>query len=381
VLKTSLYIRLSGFYLVYFATLGVILPYWSLYLRSLNFEPARIGELIAVLQATKVVAPNVWGWIADHTGKRMTIIRIACLATTACFAGLYFVGDSFFGMALVTLSFSFFWNAALPQFEATTLDYLGHQDIHIYSRIRLWGSVGFILTALLGGFVLQDYGVDIVPMVLLGLFLTLWLNSLSVPEKVTATLHPRQPQSLGQVLLQSRVLTLLTVCFLIQASHGPYYAFFSIYLESLGYSQGLIGGLWGLGVVAEVIVFMLMPKMLPRFGARQLILVTLGLTSLRWVLIGVFASHLSLLLLAQILHAFSFGVYHVVAIHLIHQFFTGPHQGRGQALYSSVGFGAGGALGSLAAGYEWTLFGPNATYLLAAGLSMLGLLVGRELRC
>jgi PPP family 3-phenylpropionic acid transporter len=145
--------------------------------------------------------------------------------------------------------------------------------------------------------------------------------------------------------------------------------------------QGLIGGLWGLGVVAEVIVFMLMPKMLPRFGARQLILVTLGLTSLRWVLIGVFASHLSLLLLAQILHAFSFGVYHVVAIHLIHQFFTGPHQGRGQALYSSVGFGAGGALGSLAAGYEWTLFGPNATYLLAAGLSMLGLLVGRELRC
>ena len=159
------------------------------------------------------------------------------------------------------------------------------------------------------------------------------------------------------------------MCFLNQFSHGPYYAFFSIYLQELGYSRPLIGALWGLGVVTEIGIFLLMPRLLPALGARVLLLIAMALTSLRWWLLGRYAGQLDLLLFSQTLHAFSFGVYHATAIHLIHQFFSGRHQGQGQALYSSSSFGAGGALGSLAAGYLWSSWGPEATYLLAAGVS------------
>jgi len=367
-----LYLRLSGFYLFYFATLGVILPYWSLYLQSLGLAPARIGELIAITLITKVVAPNVWGWLADRLGRRMVIVRWACLATAVFFAGVYFAGNSFLRLAVVMLLFSFFWNAALPQFEATTLNHLG-ANAHRYSTIRLWGSIGFIITALLAGVLVQRWGVDIVPTLLLGLFIALWLNSLTVPEQ-TATHSLAEHPPLAQVLRQPQVLALLLVCFLNQASHGPYYAFFSIYLKGLGYDGDLIGGLWSLGVVAEIGIFLLMQRLLPRIGPRRLMLTTMALTSLRWLLIGLGADKLPVLLFAQVLHAFSFGMSHAVSVYLFHRFFTGPHQGRGQALYSSVSFGAGGAAGSFAAGYLWSGLGAADTFMVAAGAAGLGLL-------
>ena len=118
------YWRLSGFYFFYFASLGALIPYWGLYLKSLGFGVVEIGELVAIIMATKIIAPNIWGWIADHTGRRMRIVRIACLLATLSFAGV-FIGHGYWLLVLVMSLFSFFWNAALPQFEATTLNHLG----------------------------------------------------------------------------------------------------------------------------------------------------------------------------------------------------------------------------------------------------------------
>lgn len=369
-LTLSLYLRLSGFYLFYFATLGVLLPYWGLYLRALGFDPARIGELMAIPQATKLVAPTLWGWLGDRTGRRMRVIRWACLAAALTFTGVYAAGGSYVGLALVTLLFSFFWNAALPQFEAVTLNHLG-EHVHRYSRVRLWGSVGFVGAAVGLGFVVRDWGVGIVPAVLLGLLAVLWLNSLLVPERPAAAVAQATPP-LDRVLRQPMVIAFFAACFLNQAAHGPYYGFFSLYLETLGYSREFIGLLWGLGVTVEVGMFVFMPRLLPRFGSRRLLLVALALAALRWLLIGHFADDLPLLLFAQTLHAFSFGVFHAVSIHLIHQFFPGSLQGRGQALYSSLSFGAGNAVGSLAAGYLWEGLGPAAMFDLATVLGALG---------
>jgi PPP family 3-phenylpropionic acid transporter len=370
---SRLYFFLSGFYFIYFAILGVILPYWNLYLQSLGYSPVRIGELTAIATSSRIVAPNLWGWLADRRGHRMWIARSTCLLATLSFAFVIWAGRSFLLLALGMLLFSIFWHAALPQIEVKTLNHLG-ADTHRYSRIRIWGSVGFIVSALLAGVLVQSAGITTVPAVLLGLFFLLFLDSLAVPDKpqkVVSTQHP----AFRKVLLHPSVIALLLVCFLSQVSHGPYYVFFSIYLESAGYSRVMIGLLWTTGVLAEIGIFLLMHRLLPHFGPRRLMLVTMALTSLRWLLIGGFVTHPVVLLLAQTLHAFSFGVYHAVAIHLTHRFFTGPHQGRGQALYSSVGFGAGGMLGSLAAGYLWVSVGPEVTYLLAAGTGALGWLV------
>jgi len=369
-MSPALYVRLSGFYLFYFATLGILLPYWGLYLLALGFAPARIGELLAIMQLTKLVAPNVWGWLGDRTGERIRIVRWACLATMLSFVGVYAAGGSYLWLALVTVWFSFFWNAALPQFEAVTLNHLG-EHIHYYSRVRLWGSVGFIGAAVGMGPVVGAWGVATVPAVLLGLFALLWLNSLLAPESRSAPdVHPAPP--IGQVLRRPTVIAFFAACFLNQAAHAPYYGFFSLYLETVGYSREFIGLMWGLGVAVEVGMFAVMHRLLPHFGPRRLLLAALAIAALRWQLIGHFAADLPVLLFAQTLHAFTFGVFHAASIHLIQQFFPGSLQGRGQALYSSLSFGAGNAVGSLAAGYLWQGLGPVVMFDLAAALAVLG---------
>ncbi len=367
-----LYWRLSGFYFFYFASLGALVPYWGLYLQSRGFGGAQIGELVAILMATKLVAPNIWGWIADHSGRRMAVIRTASLLSVLAFAAVFWSGG-YGSLALVIAGFSFFWNASLPQFEAVTLSHLG-ADSHRYSSIRLWGSIGFILAVVALGPVLDRFGAGLLPGVLIVLFAAIWLSSLSVPE-APGGVHPEEHEPLRQVLRRPAVLTLLSVCFLMQASHGPYYTFYTLYMEEAGYSRGQIGWLWALGVVAEIGVFLVMHRWLPHFGARALLLASLAFTSLRWCLIAAFPDLLPVVLLAQTLHAASFGIYHAVAIHLIHRMFVGRNQGRGQALYSSLSFGAGGAVGSLAAGYVWAGIGHSAAYYAAALLSFGALLL------
>jgi PPP family 3-phenylpropionic acid transporter len=366
------YWRLSGFYFFYFASLGALLPYWGLYLKSLGFDITAIGNLMAIIMATKIISPNIWGWIADHTGRRMGIVRIGSLCAALAFAGVFFQ-DGFVWLAVVMLLFSFFWNAALPQFEATTFYHLG-KHIHRYSSIRLWGSIGFIVAVWGLGGVMEGQGIQLLPWILFGLFTAIWINSLLVPEEAAGHL-PLDHAPLRKILYQPHVVGLLLVCFLTQAGHGPYYTFYSIHMKAYDYSLGLIGGLWALGVIAEVGVFLLMHRLVPKFGLRNLLLISLLLAVVRWLLIGLFPEQLSVMLLAQCLHAATFGVYHAAAIQLIHTYFKGKHQGKGQALYSSLSFGAGGAVGSLYSGYVYEYFGALPMFVIAAGLSLLGFLI------
>lgn len=366
------YWRLSGFYLFYFASLGALVPYWSLYLKHLGFSALQIGELMALLMATKIVSPNLWGWIADHTGRRMTIVRLGSLMALIAFGGVFLV-QGYWQLALVMLLFSFFWHAVLPQFEATTLTYLG-SDSHRYSIIRLWGSIGFIITVASLGPLLDREGAEILPSILLLLFVAIWLSSLTVSDR-SREQHEHQHHHLMKIIRRPEVLATLVVCFLMQASHGPYYTFFTIYMEDYGYSRSVIGQLWALGVIAEVGIFLIMHRLVPHFGLRWLLLAALSLTTVRWVLISQFPEWFGMILFAQTLHAASFGIFHAVAIALFHKFFTGKHQGRGQALYSSISFGAGGAVGALASGYFWEQCGGGVTYMIAAFISVLALFI------
>lgn len=327
---------------------------------------------MSIVLGTKIIAPNIWGWIADHTGKRMMIVRLASLLSAIFFAGVFL--DSRFGwLVLVMTTFSFFWNASLPQFEATTMNYLGGET-HRYNTIRMWGSIGFIIAAIGLGWLVEWRDLSLVPIVILILFLTIWFSSLAVPDHAAEHIHiERQP--LRQVLMRKEVIALLLSCLLVQASHGAYYTFYSIYLDEHGYSNSLIGQLWALGVIAEVIIFIFMFHLMPRFGARRLFLVALSLTAVRWALLAQWPDSLVWLIVAQSLHAASFGVVHAVAIHLIHQYFTGKNQGRGQALYSSMSFGVGGALGSFLSGLLWQDIGGQNVFLFSSVFAVLALLV------
>ncbi|MCW8935407.1 MAG: MFS transporter [Gammaproteobacteria bacterium] len=370
--KQMPYWRLSGFYWVYFASLGIVVPYWSLYLNSLGFDAKSIGELMAILMATKIIAPYLWSWIADHTGHCMKIIRIASICSSVAFLGV-FINSSFWWLAVVMLLFSFFWNATLPQFEANTMNHLG-EFTHKYSVVRLWGSLGFVFSVIIIGTLLDEYGYQLVPVSVFIMYILIVVYSFLVndaPCKVTHIEHG----SIFKVLKQSHVIALLLVCFLIQMSHGPYYTFYSIYLKQFDYSNAALGWLWALGVIAEIILFLFMHKLMPKYAPRLLLIVALGLTTIRWLLIGSYVDNLLMIIFAQCLHAASFGLYHAVAIELFHQKFKGKLQGRGQALYSAISFGAGGAVGTLLSGAYWDTYSPQLIFGAAATTSFVALLI------
>lgn len=357
------YWRLSGFYFFYFATLGGFLPYWSLYLKDAGFNPIEIGELSALLVGTKIIAPNLWGWIADHTGKSLRIIRIAAFFAAALFAGFLFVHD-YIRFACITISFSFFWNAVLPQFEAVTLSHL-KSDAHRYSRIRLWGSIGFIVTVLGIGGLLDSWPVRLLPLVIVALLTLNWWLTLIIPEAKTVH-HESAPLGMWQIIKKPEVLAFLAVNLLLQVSHAPYYVFYSIYLKHYHYSATVTGLLWALGVLAEIVLFVYMSRLLKRYSLRAVLLFSLALAVGRWLMIGAYPDYLGVLIFAQLLHAATFGGAHVVAIHLVHRYFGDRHQGKGQALYSSLSFGLGGMLGSLYSGYYWESLGPRFVFSIAA---------------
>lgn len=357
------YWRLSGFYFFYFATLGVLAPYWGLYLKSIGFDAIAIGQLTALLMLSRIVAPNVWAWVADHRSQRMQVVRLAAGLTCVAFLGA-FVATGFWWLALVMLLFSFFWNASLPLLETSTMNYVGHR-LGAYGRVRLWGSIGFIVSVLILGRVIETQGPWWVLPALLVLMLGIWGFSLTLPETRVVKRPPALPR-LRDVLRRPEIAAFLAACVLMQLSHGPYYTFYSIYLEANGYRKTVIGGLWALGVVCEIGMFLAMPRLLRHVPLARVLLISFAAAALRWLLIGFFPQQVAVLSLAQVLHAASFGSFHAAAVQLVHRFFTGHHQNRGQALYGSVSFGIGGALGSLYSGYTWEVFGAEVTYSLAA---------------
>ena len=369
---TTPYWRLSGFYFFYFASLGVFVPYWGLYLQWQGFSAQEIGELTAIFLGTRIIAPNIWGWIADHHGQRMKIVRLASIIGTLIFSAIL-LNNSYLWIAVVILLFSIFWNATLPQFEANTLQHLGEQSHH-YSKIRLWGSIGFIIAVSVLGVLFETISIEAMPIALIITMTGIWLVSLTVPESAARHLS-LDHQPLTQLLKQPTVLAFFAFCFLTLLSHGPYYTFYTIYLEQHGYSRTLIGQLWALGVIAEIVIFLLMHRWLPKYGIRLVLIISLILSTYRWLLIGFFPDNLTLILIAQLLHAASFGSFHAAAIAWVHQHFIGKNQARGQALYSSIGFGAGGVLGSLLSGYFWLSPGPTMTFFMAAMTTFLATLI------
>ncbi len=365
-IKNIPYWRLSGFYWFYFAALAAFIPYFGLYLSDAGYSSLEIGQLMAVIMATKIVAPYLWGWIADHRGNRLSIIRLGAVLSLLAYGGIFFV-DSYWWLFLVLLVFSFFWNAILPQFEALTFNHLENNE-HLYSWIRIWGSLGFVAAVICVGTSLNAMAISHLPVIVIILLAGIMLSTFLVADH-SGSIPAAGQLSILKTLKNRHIAALLFACLLVQASHGPYYTFYTIYAESHGYSNSWIGILWSIGVLAEVVAFAMMPWLVKRFGLRALLLASLLSGSLRWLLIGFYIDNVYITVFAQIFHASTFGIYHAVAIAYIHRYFKGRNQGKGQALYSSVSFGVGGALGSLYGGYLWEIAGAQVTFSIAALLS------------
>ncbi|MCX7139758.1 MAG: MFS transporter [Proteobacteria bacterium] len=363
------YWRLSAFYFAYFAQVGAAAPYFSLYLASLGLAAAQIGVLLSLGQLMRVVGPNFWGWMADRGGQRVRIIRITLACGGLCFAGFFFV-NSFWGLFALLLALGFFTSASMPLFESLTLAHL-RGVIGDYGAIRLWGSVGFIVTVTLVGYALDALPVASLLWMVLATYALSWICSLAITEASPGNAHA-EAGPVWAILRRPEVVALLAACFLMTVAHGPQYAFFSIYLVDHGYSKAAVGWMWTYGVVAEIIVFLLMPALMRRYSLTFILLVCFAASVLRFLMIGWGVDSIPVLFAAQLLHGLTFGAYHAASVTLIHRWFQGAHQVRGQAIYLSVSFGAGGVLGSMLSGLGWDSIGPAWTFSAAALAALAG---------
>jgi len=364
------YWRLSGYYFFYFAFIGAFSPYFGLYLQSLNFSAWDIGLLMSQMQLMRLFGPNLWGWLADRFGRRMLIIRLAAVAGLAGFTAFFWL-DKLGGMLVAMAVIAFFWSAALPLVETLTFDHL-REERGQYSRIRLWGSIGFIVAVLATGAVLDIFPLTGVLWVCWGILFGILVLSAVLPEAPTVA-HPHDSLPVADILRQPRVRALLAACFAMSAAHGALYVFYSIHLAGNGYSKAEVGGLWSLGVLAEIAVFMLMARLVRRYSLRTLLLASFAAAVLRFLLIGWGVDSLAVMVVAQLMHGLTFGAYHAAAIAAINLWFPGRAQGRGQALYSSISFGAGGLLGGLISGWVWDDIGAGWTYTLGSMFALVGL--------
>ena len=366
------YWRLAGAYFFYFAYLGAFAPYFSLYLSSLGIAAAGIGAIMALPQLVRIFAPHLWGWLADRGGHRLRVARVCSVIGTAIYCGL-FAATEFDALFAVVLLMSFFLSAALPQVETTTLSHLGEHSAQ-YGRVRVWGSIGFIAAVLVIGYVLDALSIGVLVWIMLAILVATTVFLLLVPEPAQSA-HAKDHTPIAHIIRQPQVIALIVACALMAVAHGPYYTFYSIHLVGYGYTKGAVGWLWSLGVICEIAIFFWMAHLFRAFTLRQVLIASFALAGIRFLIIAVCADNLALLLIAQTLHAASFGSFHAAALGYVHRFFRGRNQARGQAIYTSLSFGLGGTIGGLYAGYAWEHFGAVFTFAGAALCAFGGMLI------
>lgn len=356
-------LQFSLFFFAYYAYIGVFSPYVTLYFADRGLSAPQIALLMSLMQMLRIVGPAAWGWIADHTQKRARVLRVASLASAVLICGLFF-GSGFTYLLLVMLAVSTFTSALAPVSEALIVGEM-KGDLTHYGRLRLWGSVGFIAAVSVSGYLLDWSGIGMFPWVGLVLLAAVFGVSLGLRES-TPVISQAAPSSVRQLLLRREVLAFFASTFFMLAAHAALYVFYSLYLERLGYGTGVIGTMWALGVVAEIAFFYFQAPVFARFGVQKLMMASLLLAALRFAMIGGLAGSLLALLVAQILHAATFGIHHAASVAMLQRWFAGTLQARGQALYTSISYGMGGSLGGLTLGICWEEFGAASVYWVAA---------------
>lgn len=366
---------LAGVWLAYFIGIGLFNPFAPLWFKELGFSRLAIGTLASLQSWTRIGAPYAWGWLGDHSGHRVRLMRTAAGLSLLAAAALLWV-RGYTGVALCTVLLYLANGGVVPLSEATLAHHLRTDtgmDSARYGRVRMWGSVGFIGAVLLGGVLLQQLGIAALPALLALSYGALLAATLRVPDTPDDVSTQGQAMSVSRLLRRPEVAWFFASIFFTVLAHTGVYAFFSLYLDGLGYSKSAVGVLWAVAALAEIGFFWFQGPLLSRLAPeRWLQLAALG-TALRFATVGGLGAWWPALVFAQVLHALTFGAHHAACILMITRHFPGPLRGRGQALYSMLGYGLSGVIGGLAGGWISGRVGFAAVFWAAAACALLGL--------
>ena len=361
--------RLSSFYFAYYAALGAFNPYWSLYLKARGQDVAAISILMSLWYATRIIAPSTWSTLAGRSGRPVRWLRAGSLLTLASFA-VFTVPLGFPALFAAMCVFCFMYNAVMPQFESITLSHLVGRSER-YGRIRVWGSIGFVAIVALYGVVLDHLAVDLLPWLMLPLFAGLvasaFVNDYGKPATTTVQAEDTR---FGAQLRRPEVIAFFAVALLMQVSFGPYYTFYSIFLDEHGYSTSALGIYWSIGVVLEIAVFTFSSWIFRQWSAATVLIVSLMAASLRWAMVALWPDNALLMAAAQSLHALSFAAFFAASMQFLVLYFPGRQNGHAQGIFYGFSSGVGGVLGALLSGQAWKLAGGESAFLLASLFSI-----------
>jgi PPP family 3-phenylpropionic acid transporter len=357
----------------YFATIGLFNPYAPLWFKDLGFSTLAIGGIAALQSCTRIVGPYAWGWLGDHTGRRVFLIRLACMGCVVSAASLLLV-ESLWPVAAVTALLFLANSGVVPLYETSLAHLLSNRqglDAGRYGRVRVWGSVGFIASVMAYGFVLERLGVQAFPWIVAGMNLLLLWAATRLPRGHEQVAHDEPPPAVLPLLKQPEVAWFFASIFFTVLAHTAVYAFFSLYLVHLGYGKAAIGALWAVAVAVEILFFWTQGRFFGRLSPQGWLQLVAAVTTARFAATAG-AGHLAwVLVLAQMSHAVTFAAHHAACISMVHRLFPGRARGRGQALYTILGYGLSGVLGGFGGGWLIEHLGYEVTFWVSAAAGAL----------
>lgn len=363
----------AGLSASYFAHIGFFNPYLPLWLKHLGLPVTVISLLLATQSVTRVFAPYAWGALSDRTGERVRLLRLSAAVALVASLGLWWSGGPWWiGLVLLVM---FTHTSSMMSLTEAAMAQLVAGDWGRYGRVRLWGSVGFMVTVFLAGAWFEGFGMGHFPgwtVLSLSLVLacTCWL-----PDVREAPVHARHARErMGPVLREPAVRWFFASLLFHITAHFAIYGFISLYLDALGYSKAMIGTLWAVSILVEIVWFFGQGRWIARASMARWLVACGMATVVRMLLLSVAADWLVALFVAQVLHALSFAAHHTASIAVVSRHFTGRLRGRGQALFTVIGYGLGGVTGVLAGGQVVARFGYVPVYGAATVLGVLATL-------
>ena len=358
---------ISSQYFLYFGVLGIFLPYFNLYCYHLGFSGLQIGGMSALRSVALVVFPLIWGALADRFHIRRPIY-ILCNFVSTCLWVLYLFTSEFWPMLVITAFYGMFYAPIISFLEAVTMDVLG-QEKKSYGRIRAWGSISFITVVVVLGRIIDLYSVEIILILILAGSLILTVVSVRIPA-----ISPPKKDLLAPgagSLFEKRVIVFLFCAFLMLVSHGAYYGFFSIHLENLGFGSTFIGITWALASAAEILVMIKSDKIFSRFSLENVLFFSFLVAAIRWIILFL-AGSATVILLSQVLHAITYGTFHMASILYIDRLAPDEAKTLGQAVNNAMTYGFGLMAGFFINGYVYETTGSFVLFLMSSFIALAG---------
>jgi PPP family 3-phenylpropionic acid transporter len=366
-------VRFGALSLTYFAAIGLFNPYAPLWFQSLGFSTLVIGGIASLQAWTRVFAPYAWSWFGDRSGRRVELLRLSAAGALLSALGLLGVDAAVPVAAVVALMF--IANSGVIPLSEATLAHLLHTadgvDPGRYGRVRMWGSIGFIAAVTSFGALLEWGGIAIFPAFVAVMNALLLGAALRLPATREAAHHDAPAPPVLPLLRQPEVAWFFASVFFTVLAHTSLYAFFSLYLVSLGYGKAAVGALWAVSVAVEIAFFATQGRWYRWLTAHGWLQAAASVTALRFVAIAAGGAWLPVLVVAQMAHALTFAAHHAACISLVQRHFPARLRGRGQALYTTLGYGLSGVLGGVGGGWLISHSGYPAVFWAAAVCALL----------